>query len=77
MSKKKVDKNEFEERLNKLKEIVTSLEDDDLSLSQSLEVLEEGIKNYKECTKILDNANERITILLEEDVEVPFKDMEV
>lgn len=73
---KKATNREFEEKLDKLRNIVISLEDDDLSLSESLEVLEEGIKNYKECTQILDKANNRISILLEEDVEADFQNME-
>lgn len=72
----KAKKDVFEEKLNRLKKLVDSLEKNDLTLTESLGVLEEGIKNYKECTKILDDANERITILLEEDVEVPFENME-
>ena len=60
----------FEENMEKLEEIVTELEKGDLNLDSSISKFEEGIKISKECNKILEDAEKKITILLEKDGEV-------
>ena len=57
----------FEENMEKLEEIVTELEKGDLNLDSSISKFEEGIKISKECNKILDEAEKKITILLQKD----------
>ncbi len=61
---KKSDKN-FEEKLEELEKIAMQIEDGKLSLEDSISKFEEGIKLSKECTKILDDAEKKINILLE------------
>lgn len=61
---KKSDKN-FEEKLEELEKIAMQIEDGNLSLEDSISKFEEGIKLSKECTKILDDAEKKINILLE------------
>ena len=57
----------FEENMEKLEEIVTELEKGDLNLDSSISKFEEGIKISKECNKILEEAEKKITILLQKD----------
>ena len=46
----------FESSLNKLEQIVTKLEDGDISLEDSVKSFEEGIGLVKECQKQLSEA---------------------
>lgn len=55
----------FEESMKKLEEIVSILEKGELSLDESVEKFEEGMKISKECNKILEEAEKKITILLQ------------
>ena len=70
---KEKDKNiedNFEFKMEELEKIVKELEKGDLNLDDSLVKFEEGMKLSKECGKILDNAEKKITILLEKDGEI-------
>jgi len=60
----------FEEAMKQLEEIVSCLEKGDLNLDESVKKFEEGMKITKECNKILENAEKRISILLENDGEI-------
>ena len=62
MSKKE---NNFEESMDKLENIVTELEKGNLNLDETLKKFEEGIKLSKECNEILQEAEKKITILIE------------
>lgn len=55
----------FEELMKKLEEITNKLEKESLSLDESVELFEEGMKISKECNSKLENAEKRITILLD------------
>ncbi len=57
----------FEENIEELEKIVTELEKGDLNLDDSVSKFEEGIKLSKQCNKILEDAEKKITILLNED----------
>lgn len=56
----------FEEALARLETIVTELERGELPLDQSLKIFEEGIKLSKTCLKILDDAERKVEILVQE-----------
>lgn len=60
----------FEKNMSDLENIVTELEKGDLNLDESISKFEEGIKISKQCNKILEDAEKKITILLEKDEEV-------
>ena len=53
----------FEDSLNELEQIVAELEAGNLSLADSLEKYEKGIRNLKSCHQILEHAENRIRIL--------------
>lgn len=50
----------FEEALKKLEQIVSQLEDDSITLEESVNLYEEGVKLSKFCSEILDDAELRI-----------------
>lgn len=50
----------FEEALIKLESIVEQLEDEDITLEDSVKLYEEGVKMSKFCTEILEQAELRI-----------------
>ncbi|HHY46458.1 MAG TPA: exodeoxyribonuclease VII small subunit [Firmicutes bacterium] len=54
----------FEEALSRLEEIVTALEGGELTLDESLALFEEGMRLLRVCTKRLDEAESRVSMLL-------------
>ena len=64
----------FETKIKKLEEIVTDLEKGDSSLEDSLKKFEEGMKVSKECNKLLQDAEKKITIILENNGEMNEED---
>ena len=54
----------FEESMIKLEDISKKLESEDLSLDESVKLFEEGMKTAKHCKEILNNAEKKITILI-------------
>lgn len=60
----------FEEQMEDLEKIVGELEKGELNLDDSVAKFEEGIKISKECNKILEEAEKKITILVNQDGEM-------
>ena len=54
----------FESSLKKLEDAVTRLESGDLTLEESLKIFEEGIKHAAVCTRKLNEAEQRVELLL-------------
>ena len=67
----------FEEALARLEEIVSALERGDAPLEESLRLFEEGSGLMKQCTELLNKAEQKVrklTVTAEgELVEVPFE----
>lgn len=63
-------KSNFENNMENLEKIVSELENGELNLDESISKFEEGIKISKECNKILEEAEKKITILLEKDGQI-------
>lgn len=57
----------FEESIEKLEKIASELEKGDLNLEESLTKFEEGMKISKQCNEMIENAEKKITILLQKD----------
>lgn len=53
----------FEESLARLEEIAAALENQATALEDSLSLYEEGVGLIKNCSKLLDEATARVTIL--------------
>lgn len=62
----------FEESMKKLDDIAKELERDDLTLDEAVKKFEEGMILSKLCKEILDEAEKKITILVD-DEEKEFK----
>ena len=54
----------------KLEEITNKLEKEQLSLDESVKLFEEGMKISKECNSKLEDAEKRITILINQNGEI-------
>ena len=70
----------FEESVARLDDIVKHLENGDMPLSESLSMFEEGTKLISACSKILDEAEQKVVKLKKgpdrEPIELPFEDSE-
>lgn len=56
----------YEDAINKLEVITARLEKGDLTLEEALTLFEEGIKLTKICSKILDEAEGKIEVLVKD-----------
>jgi exodeoxyribonuclease VII small subunit len=66
MTTKKQAEFDFEVALEELEELVSSMEDGELSLEESLQAFEKGIKLTRECQTALKNAEQKVQVLLNE-----------
>ncbi|MDA1371083.1 MAG: exodeoxyribonuclease VII small subunit [Proteobacteria bacterium] len=66
MTKKKEIGFNFEQALEDLEELVTSMEEGELSLEESLQAFEKGIKLTRECQAALKNAEQKVQVLINE-----------
>lgn len=57
-------KNTFEESITRLEEVVKLLERGDAPLDSALALFEEGTALIKTCTKMLDEAEQKVTLLV-------------
>jgi len=69
-------KENFEESMKNLEGIVTELENGNLNLDESVKRFEEGMKIAKQCNTILEDAEKKITILLEKDGDLKEEDFD-
>lgn len=74
MAEKKLN---FEEAMERLEEIVTSMERGEATLEESLALFSEGAKLVKQCSTMLDKAEQQVTKLTKSadgvPTEVPFE----
>ena len=61
------DKFNFNKGLLQLEEIVNKMESGELSLEDSLKYFEEGVKIHRQCHTALTDAEQRISVLSEND----------
>lgn len=75
-----VKKKSFEEQVSRLEEIVSQLEHGDVQLSDSLALFEEGTKLVTSCSRMLDEAEQKVVKLMKgadgAPVETPFEEGE-
>ena len=67
--KKAVQKFDFEKSLSKLEDVVEKLESGDQSLEDALKLFEQGIQLTRDCQQALQQAEEKITILTQQNAE--------
>jgi len=66
MPKKQATTFDFEKALENLEELVSAMEEGDLSLEESLQAFEKGIKLTRECQTALKKAEQKVQILINE-----------
>ena len=69
-------KDSFEDKMQQLEQVVSELEKGDMNLDESLVKFEDGMKLAKECNKILEDTERKVTILLEKNGEIEEEDFE-
>ena len=68
-TKKSVQEVPFESSLENLRQVVSELENGNLSLSDSLDKYEQGVANLKSCYEALNQAQRKIELLVDLDEE--------
>lgn len=68
-----VKKQSFEDAMTRLEAIVGQLEKGECGLDESLKLFEEGVKLAGQCEELLDQAEQKVNLLLANDEEVPFE----
>jgi exodeoxyribonuclease VII small subunit len=58
--------NDFENSMGELESLVEAMESGELTLEESLEHFERGIKQVRSCQKALDEAEQKVKILLDD-----------
>ncbi|HXX75706.1 MAG TPA: exodeoxyribonuclease VII small subunit [Nitrospiraceae bacterium] len=56
----------FEQAMARLEAIVGELERGDLPLDESLKIFEEGIRLSKSCLKVLEDAEKKVEVLVQD-----------
>ena len=56
----------FEQAMARLEAIVNELEKGDLPLDESLKIFEEGIRLSKSCLKVLEEAERKVEVLVQD-----------
>ena len=56
----------FEATMNELESLVETMESGELSLEESLEHFERGVKQVRTCQQALDEAEQKVKILMKE-----------
>jgi len=74
MVKKKDTGFNFEQALNSLESLVTAMEEGELSLEESLQAFEKGIKLTRECQSALQKAEQKVQLLMENEGEIETSD---
>lgn len=67
---------DFETSLQKLEEIVNKMEQGQLSLEQSLDAFEQGVKLTKDCQNTLKSAQQRVSVLTQGDDGIQLDDFQ-
>lgn len=73
MSKKKSPSLSFEDAISQLEALVNNMENDTLSLDDSLKAFEKGIHLTNLCQKALSQAEQEIKILTSKQEEIDFE----
>jgi exodeoxyribonuclease VII small subunit len=67
-------KKTFDEKMSRLKEIISMMDKDTLSLEESLKYYEEGVALLKKCEKDLNTAEGKIEVLSKDQSDIVLED---
>lgn len=73
---RKSDTQNFEKSLAELEEIVSNMEQGELSLEESLKAFEKGVKLSKDCQKALQTAEQKVNKLVEKEQGLVFEEFD-
>ena len=73
---KKNKEEKFEDSMNRLEEIAAELESGNLDLDASVKKFEEGMELSKKCNEELQNAEKKITMLIEKNGKIEEEEFE-
>lgn len=62
-----MEKLSYEESIKELEQVVKALENNELTLDESIEKFEKGMKLSKHCSELLEGAEKKITLLIEKE----------
>ena len=68
--------NDFENSMGELESLVEAMESGELTLEESLEHFERGIKQVRSCQKALDEAEQKVRILLDDTKDAQLSDFD-
>ena len=60
---------DFEKSIKELENIAICLENEQISLDESITLFEKGVKLSKDCSEYLENAKQKIVLLTEKESE--------
>lgn len=60
---------DFEKSVKELEKIASNLDNEQISLDESIALFEQGVKLSKECSEYLENAKQKIVTLTEAEEE--------
>ncbi|MBR3968256.1 MAG: exodeoxyribonuclease VII small subunit [Clostridia bacterium] len=60
---------DFEKSIKELENIANSLENEQISLDESIALFEKGVKLSKDCSEYLENAKQKIVMLAQKESE--------
>ena len=66
----------FEENIEALEKTVKELENDNLNLDESIKKFETGMNLAKKCNEMIEEAEKKITVLINDNGKVEEKDFE-
>ena len=66
----------FEDAIQQLEQLVEAMESGDMSLDDSLQAFEKGIKLTRTCQQSLDEAEQKVKILLENNTKAELEPFE-
>lgn len=69
MSAQKKSTPNLEKSLGQLEDVVQQLEDGDIPLEKALQQFEKGVKLSRDCQQALDSAEQRVKILIENELQ--------
>lgn len=61
----------FEQSMTRLEEIVSTLERGEVGLEDAMKLFEEGSKLMRVCTAALDEAEQKVTLLMADEEGIP------
>ena len=68
MAKRKTSQPTFEQRMQRLEQIVEQLDRGDVALEEMVTLYEEGMNALRECRMVLDNAEQKITVIQQQGI---------